>query len=178
MVDALAQQDPSVDSLSNENQPPLEILDVLYEKGYAADCKQMLQELIDVNLEEKDLSNQSKILQITHKVVTTNYDKALEAAFTEEQAENVEIMLPGERTIEISSHPDEAYLFKIHGTIDHPESCILFRADYDQLYKYDHVFLSDLKKLSANSVLFFIGYSINDIEIRQILINTKELFHT
>ena len=95
----------------------------------------------------------------------------------EDQKENVEVIVPKEKPTGISFLSDASYLYKIHGTVDHPETCVLFTADYDQLYKYNHAFLTELKRLSANSVLLFVGYSISDIEIQQILGNISTLFH-
>lgn len=181
MVDKLSQNDQSLEALKTEaskyGMEPIKILNALYEKGHATESKIILQDIIDIDLSNQNLENQKKIWRLSGKVITTNYDKALESALDEDLRENVEVLVPGESHANISILSDESYLYKIHGTIDHPETCILFSADYDRLYKYNHAFLTELKRLTATSVILFIGYSVNDMEIQQILRNIKSIFH-
>jgi hypothetical protein len=181
MVDEISKNDKLLEALKTEaskyGMEPIKILNTLYKKGHDTDSKKILQDIIDIDLSSQDLENQKKNWRISEKVITTNYDRALESAFNEDLREKVEVLVPEERFTNISFLRDVSYLYKIHGTIDHPETCVLFSADYDQLYKYNHAFLTELKRLSTNSVILFIGYSISDIEIQQILGNINSLFH-
>lgn len=181
MIDELSKVDKSLDELKTEaskhGMMPIKILATLFEKGHDTDCKTILHDIINIDLSNQDLTNQQQIWRISEKVITTNYDKALESALDEDMREKVEVLLTGERHTGISFPVQLSYLYKIHGTIDHPETCVLFPADYDQLYKYNHAFLTELKRLSANSVILFIGYSLSDVEINQILGNVHTLFH-
>jgi hypothetical protein len=182
MVHEHSENDKSFEGLQTEASKKtvtsLKILDTLFDKGLENDCRKLLQDIINIDLSKYDLSNQKKIWRITRKVITTNYDKALESALGGDRSELVDVLLPqeGRRTRKFS-RADAEYLYKIHGTIDRPETCVLFSADYERLYKYNHSFLTDLKRLAANSVLLFVGYSIRDIEIQQILRNITTLFH-
>ncbi len=181
MVDELSEKDKSVESLKSElsekKMEPIKILNRLFELGYNTDCKKILQSVINIDLVKKNLENQKKIWKISEKVVTTNYDKALEGAMDEELADKVDVLVSEENRSKISFTKYTSYLYKIHGTIDDPKTCVLFTDDYDQLYKYNHSFLTEMKRLSAGSVILFIGYSIGDIEIQQILRNINSLFH-
>lgn len=180
MVAKLSKNHKSLEALKTEvsknGMVPIEILDTLFEMGHDIDCKKLLKDIIDIDLSKHDLKSQEKIWRLSEKVITTNYDRALESALDEDRKDKVRVTVPGKRR-GISIHVNASYLYKIHGTIDRPQTCVLFPADYDQLYKYNHAFLTELKRLCANSVLLFVGYSVSDIEVQQILGNINTLFH-
>src|SRR2546430_2059912 len=157
---------------------PQDILNILYKKGYKAACQDMLKPLIDIDLSSRDLNNQKELWKISKKIVTTNFDKALESAIEGPLMDEVFIITYQEKPLMIPDMRDSQYLFKIHGSITNPGSCVMFKDDYDNLYKYDHQFLKQLKKLCANATLVFLGYSISDIDIRHILKNINQIFHT
>jgi hypothetical protein len=181
VVDELSPNDPSLEALKTEvpkyRSEPLKIFDALFEKGHNTDSRKILQNIIDVDLSRRDLENQKRIWRISEKVITTNYDKALESAYKADRMEQVEIVVPGDRYKNVSFQRDISYLYKIHGTIDQPETCVLVSSDYEQLYMHNTAFLSALKRLCVNSVILFIGYSIGDKEIQRILENINSLFH-
>jgi tetratricopeptide (TPR) repeat protein len=181
-VDALLEKDPSLAALQAEaretNANPLKILNALSRQGHKDACKSMLKGAIDIDLSKHNLQNQEKIWRLSQKVITTNYDQALEGALTDDLKEEVDTITPADNLFGLSSLKDLPYLFKIHGTITRPEGCVLFQEDYDNLYKYNHRFLGELKGMCANATILFIGYSIADIEIQQILRNIHGIFHT
>src|SRR5262252_8817221 len=180
-VDALVEKDASLRSLQAEAHQPTasakDILNALIKSGYQDDCKSMLRDTIDIDVSNYDVQNQAKIWRLSRKVITTNYDRALEGALTDDLKEEIDIYTPAENMFGLSSLKDLSYLFKIHGTITRPEGCVLFPEDYDRLYKYNHRFLEQLKGMCANATVLFIGYSIADIEIQQILKHIHTLFH-
>jgi hypothetical protein len=137
----------------------------------------MLREVIDVDLSRLDIRNQQKIWKLSSKVITTNYDRALESAISDELMDDVDIFTAARNSVRLDRLVDISYLFKIYGDITQPEGCVLFPEDYDRLYKYNHNYLAQLKGICANSTLLFIGYSINDIEIERILKNINTIFH-
>ena len=172
-IDALVEKDPSLVPLKTEANKPkanaLKILAVLSGKGYNDACKLMLREVIDVDLSRLDIRNQEKIWQLSSKVITTNYDRALESAISDELKDDVDIFTAARNSVGLAGLQNISYLFKIHGDITQPEGCVLFPEDYDKLYKYNHQYLGQLKGICANSTLLFIGYSVSDIEIERIL---------
>ncbi len=180
-IDALVEKDPSLVSLKTEANKPkanaLKILAVLSGKGYNDACKLMLREVIDVDLSRLDIRNQEKIWKLSSKVITTNYDRALEGAISDELKDDVDIFTAARNAVELARSKNISYLFKIHGDITQPEGCVLFPEDYDKLYKYNHQYLGQLKGICANSTLLFIGYSVSDIEIERILKNVNTIFH-
>jgi tetratricopeptide (TPR) repeat protein len=180
-VDELAKKDALLSALQTEaaqdTAVPVKILDALLKKGYKADCQQILGDIIDIDLSGYDLQNQERIWKITQTVITTNFDRGLESAMDDSWKEELEVFT-GSKSFGVSILKDLRYLFKIHGCISDPANCILFSDDYDQLYKYNHRFLLQLKRVCANATLVFVGYSVGDVEVQQILENVHALFHT
>lgn len=180
-ADVLAEKDGSLQTLREKardlNTNALEILNALFDKGYEKECRRLLQETIDIDLSKCDLQNQRKIWQLSRKVVTTNYDRALEGALPKVLREDVKTYTPADNIFGLSYLRQLPYLLKIHGTIDRRDGCVLFKQDYDRLYNHNHQFLEQMKGICANSTILFIGYSIGDIELQQILRHIKSLFH-
>lgn len=180
-VDVLAEADGSIQSLRDKARDPnanaLEILNAMFDRGYEGECRRLLQETIDVDVSKYDLKNQRKLWQLSPKVITTNYDRALEGALPQDLREEVQTYTPADNILSLSSLRQLPYLFKIHGTIERRDGCVLFKRDYDRLYNHNHQFLEQVKGICANSTILFIGYSIGDIELQQILRHSKSLFH-
>ena len=108
-----------------------------------------------------------RISEISHfkTIITTNYDKLFENAF-------------GEKTQLLVSNKDIPYtdkkkvqIYKIHGDLSSPETIILKDSDYNNFFKNNketEVFWNSVKeKLSTQSILF-IGYSLEDPNIKVI----------
>jgi tetratricopeptide (TPR) repeat protein len=180
-VSELSAHNPGLEAIKQKaherDADPMTILKLLSAEGYADRCRQLLVPLIDIDLSTANLQNQKKVWKITEKIVTTNYDCALEHAMSPELKEDIEVKLPSDPFL---SHGldlnDILLLFKIHGSIKKPDTCLLFQEDYDPLYKHNHEFLKALKLLSSGATLVFIGYSVRDKEIQYILKNMHALF--
>ena len=180
-VDEISVDNPEMEPLKQKarepNADPMTILQLLSAQGYQQRCRQLLVPLIDIDLSPFDLLDQKKVWKITQKVVTTNYDCALEHALPPELKDDIEVSLPSDPFL---AHGldlnDILLLLKIHGSIKKPDSCVLFQEDYDALYKHNHGFLKALKILSSGATLLFIGYSVRDKEIQYILKNMHALF--
>lgn len=103
-----------------------------------------------------------------HAIVTTNYDNLLEFLFPDYQ------LIIGEDILKPDTY-SIGEIFKIHGSITEPETLVLTDSDYE-------FFNARTKYLSAKLLLFFIehpvyfiGYSINDKNILNILSDIKEI---
>lgn len=124
-----------------------------------------LREVFLVN--PKSTEVHQRISKIPHfkTIITTNYDKLFENAF-------------GEKAQLLISNKDIPYtdktkvqIFKIHGDLSSPETIILKDSDYNNFFKNNtetEVFWNSVKeKLSTQSILF-IGYSLEDPNIKVI----------
>ncbi|NOU68346.1 hypothetical protein GC096_30425 [Paenibacillus sp. LMG 31461] len=98
-------------------------------------------------------------------VITTNYDVLIETLFA----------LPKENTFigqpQLFS-PDSlelGELYKIHGCITEPDNIVITTEDYNNFKENAKLFSAKLLTLISENPVVFIGYSINDPNIQQIL---------
>ncbi|PHM70289.1 SIR2 family protein [Xenorhabdus sp. KJ12.1] len=103
-----------------------------------------------------------------HSIVTTNYDNIINNIFPDYE------VIVGQQIIRLANG-SIGEIFKIHGSCDEPESIVINKNDYD-------IFLSKKKYLSAKLLTFFaehplifIGYSIEDENIKEILSDIDEI---
>lgn len=100
-------------------------------------------------------------------IVTTNYDKILERHF---QA--------GYKTLtyeqdDIASHVRQGkfLLVKLHGSVDDPAKMILTRMDFTRLRQSGRNTLDTLEALLLTKTALFVGYSLDDPDLRLLLEN-------
>lgn len=154
--------------LDNDLLSPILILNLLEE-----DEKETI---FDILVEKLTLDPQQefpvhkKLLEVSEKIITTNYDKALDYA-----AEFPNI-IHNDGRFKLSRIADhKSFIFKLHGDIDNPESCILFESQYQKLY-CDEAFLLGLKILLIQKTILFIGFSLKDPFIEQIINTITKTF--
>ncbi|MFJ4030031.1 SIR2 family protein [Paenarthrobacter sp. NPDC089989] len=100
-------------------------------------------------------------------IVTTNYDKILERHF---QAGYNTLTYSQE---DIAAHVRQGsyVLIKLHGTVDNPAKMILTRMDFTRLRKDGRNTLETLEALLLTKTALFVGYSLDDPDLRLILEN-------
>lgn len=101
-------------------------------------------------------------------VITTNYDKLLEAIFSD-----FEVMV-GQDNLLVSNMNSIYEIFKIHGSCDNPNSIIITQNDY-LAFKNKLTYLSaKLLTIFVEHPVIFLGYGIGDLNIREILNRISE----
>ena len=103
-----------------------------------------------------------------HAIITTNYDRFLDVCFPEYKC------VVGQQVLR-ADHASIGEIFKIHGCTSDYNSLIVTRNDYDH-------FMRRLKYLNAllftyfvEHPIFFLGYSVNDPNIKAILTDINEM---
>ncbi len=97
-------------------------------------------------------------------VITTNYDNFLEKEiFTDFNT----LVYPDDYYFSGSEGYGE--ILKIHGTVDNPDSIVITAKDYEKLQKDSKVVLSRLTYLLCYHPVIFIGYSLRDDEIYNLI---------
>lgn len=99
------------------------------------------------------------------KLITTNYDSLLEKSIF--NIKNEEIYIHNDDLF--SSETKNKKLYKIHGSIDKPSSMIITKSDYDQFFEKSKYIYSKLLTMFVESPIIFLGYSLSDRNIKDIL---------
>lgn len=125
-----------------------------------------------IDFSSKSLEKHEKLWQISSKIITTNYDKVLEKVKPAhiEAYSNKNVFQQG-RSLQGSP-----YLYKIHGDISDPESCILFSSDYEKLYSDENPNRETLKYFFMGKTVFFLGFSLEDPFVKKQLDYIHDLY--
>lgn len=116
-----------------------------------------------------------------HTIITTNYDKLLEDAYTNRA---IVIKKPSDRSFISGSLTT---IYKIHGCVDQPSSIVVSKRDYDGMFNRN--FRGDVWASIAHEIAryhhLFLGYGYEDNNIRadfETIVNrtvaaNKKIFH-
>lgn len=123
-----------------------------------------------IDLESNPHHSEIKILQNInpHAIITTNYDGALELIFNEHEK------IVGQKVIR-ANYTSYGEILKIHGCYEDSNSIVLTHEDYDYFNKKKKYLSSKLLTYFAEHPLFFLGYSLNDPNIVNILSDIDEI---
>lgn len=102
-----------------------------------------------------------------HAVITTNYDQIVESALTDYQP------VLGEGLIS-APFASIGEIYKIHGSVDKPSSLVLTQEDYDRFSQKRKYLTAKLLTFFAEHPVVFVGYSVEDENIRRILEDLDE----
>ncbi|MGE8512186.1 MAG: SIR2 family protein [Chryseobacterium culicis] len=164
---------PFINLLKDNTMSALDVLDYL--KNDSDELYHYIENNFKIDT-DKNLTLQKKLLELSNnKVITTNYDNAFELACNNK----VLIAKPTSKyTInEIQKNKNE-FIFKLHGSYDEPDSCIIFKEDYNKLYSIENneAAPEKLKTLFTNSTFLFIGFGFNDPDIDFIFDKMNQTF--
>lgn len=107
------------------------------------------EELTVFNLLSKNISS----------IITTNYDNLIEEVTEFEPLVGNNILL---------SNPYGS-VYKIHGSVDSPEELVFTTEDYDDFDQRYDLIRAQLISLFVHNPIVFLGYSVNDTNIKKIL---------
>lgn len=96
-------------------------------------------------------------------VITTNYDNLAEIIFPGFKTFVGQDDLLFQKTFEIGE------IYKIHGSIDEPQSMVLLSNDYREMSETKDYLAAKLLTIFVEYPIIFIGYSISDPDIQNIL---------
>lgn len=120
----------------------------------------------DQNIYSDEIKSLRKVKP--HAVITTNYDDALEKIF-----ENYQKVI-GQEIIR-ANYTAYGEILKIHGCASDINTIILTEEDYELFNKGKKYLSAKLLTYFAEHPLFFIGYSVNDSNIKSILADIDEI---
>ena len=113
---------------------------------------------------ENEIAALSKLSQKSLAgIITTNYD-----CFLEKIMKGYKTYI-GQEELVFSAVYGLAEIYKIHGCISRPASLVITSADYEDFNSKNQYLASKLMTIFLEYPIIFIGYSINDPNIKSIL---------
>ncbi|MHB1351144.1 MAG: SIR2 family NAD-dependent protein deacylase [Desulfobulbaceae bacterium] len=106
------------------------------------------------------------------RVVTTNFDFLLEHTYT--AISKYCIPLISEEQLSVGNSQAGVRLLKIHGDLHHPNRLVVTEEDYDSFLASYPLLATHLSSLLIDHTAFFVGYSLDDPDFRQIWQVVKE----
>lgn len=111
---------------------------------------------------KKELNELGKIIPTA--IITTNYDKLLEKTFG-----NLCDVCVGQDIIFSDRNSQRKTIYKIHGSISNPESIVITQEDYDRFMETSKYLYAKLMTLFWENPIVFMGYSISDENVKNVL---------
>jgi len=160
-----------VNMIQQKYYTEIEALDKLKSK-HLARILTILETTTGIDLSKKDLSRHEKIWQITDQVVTTNYDKAFDIVAPDKSPK---VVYEDDFHVSKLSGMD-SFLFKVHGSIEHPAKCVLFSDQYKKLYDGRPGAALELFHILSGKTIIFLGFSLTDPFVNKLLTLRREAY--
>ncbi|WP_421870151.1 SIR2 family protein [Marinoscillum sp.] len=105
---------------------------------------------------------------------TTNYDRLIETALTNEN--KVVDVKYVEKHLTTTIHGRKAVVYKMHGDVEHPDDAILSKDDYERYHKTHATFLNALAGDLVSKTFLFVGFSFTDPNLEFVLSRIRVTF--
>lgn len=116
---------------------------------------------------EQEINEFSKLLLKAQIIITTNYDTFLEDLYNKNS--NYEIKRYIGQQGFFKQTLGYAELYKIHGCVSEPSSVIINESDYKNFNNNSILISAKIISLLLNSPIIFLGYSLTDVNVRNII---------
>lgn len=117
----------------------------------------------EFDVQDKEISLLKKLgKRSLSGIITTNYDTMLEQLFP-----NFETYV-GQEELIFANNTGIGEIYKIHGSVLYPESLVLTSKDYLEFEEHSSYLIAKLLTIFLEYPIIFIGYSLNDRNIRNI----------
>lgn len=148
-----------IEFLDEKEMTVLEVLEKL-EGKYK---REVVDGLVDTIIKGCKSEKHSKLFDISNKVITTNYDKMLEY-----NCPSIDSFTYTNKYYVNNLHTKNEFILKLHGTIGEPAECVLFKSQYDSIYREETGILFQMGNLIQHYTFLFIGFSFNDPYVKEL----------
>jgi hypothetical protein len=167
-IEALRAYIPLLD-LGDVGLSPIEVLEKL--KNEHNTIRKYIRD--HFKIEKGDLTLHKNIIDLSGQIVTTNYDDSFEKA-SDFQINSANYT--SEFNVSEISKDGRPFIFKLHGSYNEADKCILFNEDYERLYSNDSAAKEKLKSIFIEKTILFVGFSFSDPDINLIFDNLDKVF--
>lgn len=101
-------------------------------------------------------------------IATTNFDYLLEESYLQSGNKFCRTIIDEEQLPIINNNPKHLNLLKIHGDLSHPSRLVATEEDYDSFISNFPMLATFITNLFISKTVLFIGYSVDDNDIRQL----------
>lgn len=116
-----------------------------------------------VNLIQPGTAHQALAKILFETICTTNFDFLIEQTLTEQKIPQSTIV--SEERLSISTK-EQTKVIKLHGDFNHPSRMVITENDYDNFVDKNKVLSTYISNLFITKTLLFVGYSLDDTDIR------------
>ncbi|TFE00667.1 SIR2 family protein [Jeotgalibacillus salarius] len=106
----------------------------------------------------------NKAITKSQIMITTNYDSFIEDSYNQSSQYGVKTYIGQKGFFEQTM--GYAELFKIHGSVEHPNSIVISSEDYDNFSKNSILISAKVISMLIHSPIIFFGYSLTDLNVR------------
>lgn len=162
--EGLAQEFEEVyfDKLPEDNLQDGKTQGYYYRKRISDIVSKYLNDNKETMLQSKEVKELQKTTPAA--IITTNYDEMLETIFGDEYTPHV-----GQTSLLTSVVDGVGDIYKIHGSVTDCNSIVITKNDYDRFFKKEIYLNSKILTLFLEYPIVFLGYSINDRNVKSIL---------
>ena len=127
----------------------------------------------NLSIDIRKLENHKRLWKISSRIITTNYDKTIEAVKPNASVE----VISHNHLFELGkSLKKDAWLFHIHGMVDNTGECVIFSEDYHRLYNGKHPAIEQLKSIALHNTILFLGFSLKDKYVAKLFEDLNIIF--
>lgn len=161
----LSQISESSDKVSNSESILLkDVADFFVESNGRNDLNSLLIKEFGKPPSRCDLHESLALINRIKYIVTTNYDVLFEKSY----GDKLVVVSRDKDLPDSGKNPDKTILLKIHGDISRPDSIVITSEDYKK-FQSDTIVWSEIRSLLSKYVVVFIGYSLNDPNVKTML---------
>ena len=144
------------------SEETLQIPQIFYDEFSKIKYYEILQEVFEGTYEPNSIHKTLKKMNISH-IITTNYDELIEKELNESREYDV----IGKEE-ELAYSKSTKMIIKMHGDMKY-RNVVLKQEDYDNYEENFPLISTYVKSLFTTNTIMFIGYSLNDVNVKNIM---------